>query len=174
MGALPSREREKASATTFRLLDKTIAQQLQPLAEHVGVLNQVAAEIGWFVIFAMMQVGRLDFDEIVEFAESVNEDPRQIFEFVRNQVNALILAARDLEAVQKLVEKVRDLELENKYLKIVNRALFNTMNAYRSFYTMCLSLMNKEQRTELIKTLAVKRMLGGLQIEKVPEGGVMA
>ena len=153
----------RRTSSTFSLLDKTIAQQLKPLAEKLSVLNQIAYDVGWFTIWSMMQVGKLSFDDIVEFAESVNEDPMKLYAFVRNQIEALIHSAKNIEGFQKLVERVQELEALCKWLMIKCEFYKRQSKLYEEAYKSAVSLMNDEQRGELVKVIALKRMLGQIK-----------
>ena len=169
-------ERRRAAGTqvarpraTFSLLDRAIARQLEPLAEKLGVLNQIAHDVGWFTIWCMMQVGKLSPSEIVEFAEECNEDPEKVYAFVRNQVQALIHAARDLEGYSELVERLRDLEVLVKWYAIKCEFYRRACEHFRELYAAAVGLMTEEQREELLKVVALRRMLGELKLPAAPE-----
>ena len=128
---LPSGSTYSLRTTTFREVDKAIAEALGVQFKKSAQLQDVLKRLGQLVIYSLLQLGIVKRDEIVTYAEKVTEDPNLLYLYVKQQLDAL-LRITDEKGLKKVLERYDATMRENEELKGYLQVMAEKLEEYKS------------------------------------------
>jgi hypothetical protein len=159
-------------STTFKEIDRTIAEFLRPQVERSTQFQDVMARIGMLTTYSLMQMGLVDRSKFVKLAEIVTEDPENLYRYVAAQLDALINVV-DIDNLKKFSAELLRLREENRRLKLLIDDLQQELERYRDWLyeagiiiSKMFDRLNRYEQFEILKWI--------LAYEKIKRGEVVA
>ena len=161
-----------AKTTTFKEIDRAIAEFLRPQIERSTQFQEVMARIGLVTTYSMMQLGIVNRTRFVRLAELVTDDPNALFRYVASQLDTLISAV-DPTTLKQFTAELLQLREQNRALKLKLEEYEQTLEKYQGWLYEAGALvsrmferLSKSEQLEMVKWL--------LAYEQIKRGGVVA
>lgn len=120
-------EKLSATTTTFREVDKAVAQALEVNFYNTAIKKEIYARLGELLVHALLQAGITDRDKIVEYSQRMVDNPEALYSYIKKQLDALIKSA-DTKTIVALQEENQELKAEVKTLENECTQLKNRLN----------------------------------------------
>ncbi|ASJ01162.1 winged helix-turn-helix transcriptional regulator [Thermococcus gorgonarius] len=147
----PKEEKLSAKTTTFREVDKAVAQALGVDFHNTAIKKEIYARLGELLIYTLLQAGITDRDKIVEYSQRIVDNPEALYSYIKRQLDALIKSA-DTKTIVALQE-------ENQELKVKVKTLENECAQLKNRLNECM-----ETAEYIIRTLLTEDQLKSLYI----------
>jgi len=133
-----------SKTTTFKEVDKTLAELFGSQFHDTAIRQQVYARLGELLIFSLLQLGVVERDKIVAYSEQLSTDPSKLYEYVRNQLDA-VLRLTDAQTLQRVWMELTALRSKIRALEATVDILGDTVKQYETATRFLLSLLDKKQ-----------------------------
>ena len=159
------------ATTTFKEVDKTIASLLGVEFHDAAVKKNIYARLGELLIYTLMQLGAIDRDKIVEYSQTLVENPDELYIYVKEQLDAVIKIT-DPDTLQQVWMENAQLRMKVMALEATADMLSDALNYYGDTIRALIGLLNKKQlekfatwiyMSEYMRKMKKKRM-GGVDV----------
>jgi len=132
------------STTTFKEIDKTLSEVLGAQFHDTAVRKEVYARLGELLIFSLLQLGVVERDKIVAYSEQLSTDPDRLYEYVKNQLDA-VLRLTDAETLQRVWVELTALRRQVRALEATADMLSDTLKEYEDAIRFLMGLLTRDQ-----------------------------
>jgi len=161
---------KSANTTTFKEIDKTVAEVLGQTFHRYAVEREVYARLGELLIFSLLQLGVVTRDDIVRYSEKLIEDPNALYEYIRHQLDA-VLRVTDPDALMKTWQENMLLRRRVRVLQATADMLADTLKEYEEALRFLIGLLNKKQLEKLATYVFMKEALQEWGVLTAEQGG---
>jgi len=166
----PTLYTKSANTTTFKEIDKTVAEVLGQTFHRYAVEREVYARLGELLIFSLLQLGVVTRDDIVRYSEKLIEDPNALYEYIRHQLDA-VLRVTDPDALMKTWQENMLLRRRVRVLQATADMLADTLKEYEEALRFLIGLLNKKQLEKLATYVFMKEALQEWGVLTAEQGG---
>ena len=157
------------ATTTFKEVDKTIAKVLGADFHDAAVKKNVYARLGELLIYTLLQLGAIDRDRIVEYSQTLVDDPDALYFYVKEQLDAVIKIT-DPETLQHVWMENAQLRMKVMALEATADMLSDALNYYGDTIRALIGLLNKKQLEKFATWVYMSEYMRKMRKKKV--GGV--
>ncbi|MCD6524922.1 MAG: hypothetical protein J7K48_08040 [Thermococcus sp.] len=132
------------ATTTFKEVDKTIANLLGAEFHDAAIKKNVYARLGELLIYTLLQLGAIDRDKIVSYSQQLVDDPDALYFYVKEQLDAVIKIT-DPDTLQRVWIENANLRMKVMALQATADMLSDALNYYAQVIRFLVSLLDKKQ-----------------------------
>ena len=159
------------ATTTFKEIDKTIAELLGAEFHDSAVKKNIYAKLGELLIYTLLQLGAIDRDKIVEYSQTLVENPDALYFYVKEQLDAVIKIT-DPDTLQKIWMENAQLRARVMALEATADMLSDALNYYAETIRVLISLLDKKQLEKFATWIYMSEYMRRLKKKKKKVGGV--
>lgn len=161
-------EMSKAT-TTFKQVDKVIAEVLGADFHDAATKKNVYARLGELLIYTLLQLGAIDRDRIVEYSQTLVENPDALYFYVKEQLDSVIKIT-DPDTLQRVWMENAQLRMKVMALEATADMLSDALNYYGDTIRALIGLLNKKQLEKFATWVYMSEYMRKMRKKKV--GGV--
>jgi hypothetical protein len=140
--------------TTFKEIDKLIADLLAPQIKRSTAFQDVMTRIGMIAAFSLLQLGLVERQTFVQLAEQVAENPEALYQYVKNGLDTLISLV-DKEKLSLITDELMHLRAKTYALELELEDYKRWFEEAQLMLTYLLSLLNEKQKEDFATWLFV-------------------
>ena len=144
--------------TTFKEIDKALSELLGAQFHDSAIRKEVYARLGELLIFSLLQLGVVERDKIVQYSEQLSTDPSKLYEYVKNQLDA-VLRLTDAEALKRVWVELTTLRRQVRALDATADMLAETLKEYEDALQFLMGMLTEDQLEKLAAYVFMKEYM---------------